>query len=142
MYNEFDMILKGSESDDDTTLNEWFEYEIINAATELEKFEQNDWDKLLEELPKISIHWKRWLSECLEDNIGNNQLKVLIELAKDDDVNLLCNVFSQMCDYELSDFDNKDIEWIIPKIKKYYSQVPAPFQENFDFFLNKESKVR
>ena len=51
MYEEFNSIINQVESNDSLTLNEWGDFFYNDALEVIERFTDDDWNQLLNELP-------------------------------------------------------------------------------------------
>lgn len=66
----------------------WYDEGILIAEDMLQKFENSDWESLLQELPQKSVGWKCRLAYCLHDPESMKQLEVLLMLLETDDETL------------------------------------------------------
>jgi hypothetical protein len=101
LYEEFNTYISEFTEENDF----WYDVGAIRATEILSRFIQQDWDKLLLEINKKSLHWKKKLAYCLESNHNANGLSALLFLVTTDDDELI-----EICVDSLRGFSESDIK--------------------------------
>ena len=81
--------------------------------------------------------WKKRLAECLRDINNPNHIKILLDLATIDNIDLFKIVINQLRYFDLSNIDN--IDEIFDKVEEVLPSLPYPDQVNFKLFLEKKN---
>jgi len=87
MFNEFNNYIKEFEKDDFAS-DYWYDEGFLIAEGMLQKFQEDDWNMMLMELPNATIGWKRRLAYCLNDANNKKHLEILLILIDTDDKDL------------------------------------------------------
>lgn len=87
MFEEFDKYILEFATED-FALDYWYDEGSDIAEDMLCEFEDSDWKKLLEKVPKRTIEWQKRLAYCMHDGNDLNQLEVLLSLSETNDVEL------------------------------------------------------
>ena len=97
MYSELDHLLK-----QDVTADSWYDDGFLMALDILEKFSDEDWKKLCEEVLTKDLEWQKKLVYCLDDQLKEEELIVISKLLCVNDRELF-----EMCLDSLRSFDNE-----------------------------------
>ncbi|MBK5144469.1 hypothetical protein I2494_12190 [Budviciaceae bacterium BWR-B9] len=92
MYNEFNLCISDF-SHDVSSEDYWYDCGILEATELLNKFDENDWEVLIEQLKHKSILWQKRLVECLGDLHSSYELKVILELINTEDKDILVTCY-------------------------------------------------
>lgn len=85
--------------------NSWDTLYCEAAIDCVEDFEDEDWERLLRELPDKSTAWQWRVEDCMVEPWSPQKIKVLLLLAKTDDVELFARVMGDLLECGLSDAD-------------------------------------
>lgn len=84
-YKEFDKLItemSGENASDDY----WYDVGVNDAMTLLEKFSDNDWEQLLDNMLSKSIEWQTRFAYCADSDINDEVIiKCLVLLSSIDD---------------------------------------------------------
>ena len=97
MYSELDHLLK-----QDVTADSWYDDGFLMALDILERFSDEDWKKLCEEVLTKDLEWQKKLVYCLDDQLKEEELIVISKLLCVNDRELF-----EMCLDSLRSFDNE-----------------------------------
>lgn len=67
------------------TSDYWSDVAVDTVSDIIEKFNEEDWEILMKELPIKSKEWREKLAYCLGDKNNLNHFEVLLELVNTDD---------------------------------------------------------
>ena len=88
MFDNFDAYISAF-SMEDFADDYWYDEGVVIAENMLCAFDDTDWDKLLECIPKRTIEWQKRLAYCLHDENNLNNLRILLNLVESDDRELI-----------------------------------------------------
>ncbi len=135
MFEKLDNYINDFETED-FAVDYWYDEGFLIAEEMLEKFENDDWEKLIQVLPSRTIGWKRRLAYCLHDSSDLKQLEILLVLIDTDDMEL----FEILVDSLRSFKDNKAMvqnnSLIIKKIETLMPKVGEVTKKIFQEFYN------
>ncbi|KOP64838.1 hypothetical protein AMS62_05940 [Bacillus sp. FJAT-18019] len=134
MYKELDTLLTDFQDAD----HYWYDVGCLTAEKLIDLFEQEDWDKLSDDLLIKSLGWQKRLAYCLGDDSNLEELKILLTLASVEDADLF-----EVCIDSLRSFtseENKRIiresRFIIEKVKEVISATGVVSRGVFYDFLD------
>ena len=105
MYEQFDLFLTDYAIEDSGVLNYWYDSAYEDAMEMMENFTEEDWQKLLKDIETKSNLWKERLAYILSDKTNPYQIKVIRELLKTDNDELLVKTLETIkTDFDLKDF--------------------------------------
>ena len=134
MYDKLEKYLLGY-----LPSNYWYDEGVDIAQGIISNFTDDDWELLLERLPKQDIEWKKKLAYCLYDDSNKYELLVLLELLNTDDDELLEISLDSLRDFitkETVDFLFNNPQ-IVKRIKELYHNSSKPTQIILEDFINK-----
>lgn len=136
MYNEFNKYIYELENGSEDF---WYDVGVISASEMLSKFTDEDWENLLNELPKQSLAWKRKVVYCIDNNNNPYELKCLLALANTEDEELF-----EMSVDSLREFINeknlnliKEEKILVDKVEKLVETAGVATKRILDEFLIK-----
>lgn len=88
MVQKLDDFLKGFAGEADYT-DYWYDEGFSIAQDILDKFEDTDWEQLMEILSDRNTKWKQKLAYCLDDEKNSYQLKILLQFLESEDKELI-----------------------------------------------------
>lgn len=135
MFEELDRYIKEFEADD-FAADYWYDEGVLIAEDMLQKFESNDWESLIQVLPKRTIGWKRRLAYCLNDSNDLKQLETLLILIDTDDTELFEISVDSLRSFKDNQFMMQNNNQIIKKIETLMPKVGAVTKKIFQDFLN------
>jgi len=92
MYKKFDEYLSGFFTDD-----YWYDEGVYFAQGLLEKFNDDDWNELVNSILSKSIEWQSRYVYCIDEGIDNeNVVKSLIMLSEVESDDLFINVIDSL----------------------------------------------
>lgn len=137
MFEKLDNYIKEFETED-FAVDYWYDEGFLIAEDMLQKFEDEDWETLLQVLPGRTIGWKRRLAYCLHDSDDLKQLETLLALIDTDDTEL----FEILVDSLRSFKNNKDMvqnnNLIIKKIENLMPKAGVVTKKIFQDFLDEK----
>ena len=136
MYEKLDSIILELENDDERTNDEWYDFALDDAIDCVNRFKEEDWNKLYLELPSKSLNWKKRLNECMDPN-EEHQLKVIEYLANIEDIKLFSDIVYKLLPFDIYKLENPNLllekaEELLPLVDKYN-------QINYSNFLEKKT---
>lgn len=87
MFDEFDKYIFEF-AVENFAVDYWYDEGVDFAENMLCEFKENDWKILLEAVSERTIEWQKRVAYCMHDKSNLNQLKVLLNLAETDDIEL------------------------------------------------------
>lgn len=137
MFEELDGYINEFEMKD-YAVDYWYDEGAFIAQDIIQKFEYEDWDILVKELPQKTVAWKRRLAYCLHNPNDLKQLEVLLILIDTDD-----NELFEISVDSLREFKkDQDIlllnAQIIQKIQELMPKVGEPIKRIFKKFLEEQ----
>ena len=139
MYEELNYNIETCAYDDDVSENTWSDNVCDYTCEYLLKFKQEDWEKLLKDLPSKSTMWKKRFIDCLGDVENKNELKALLIMANTDDLELFTFAISNLSAYDLDDV--QDIDYLFEKAEKMMPEIEDYYKPYFAQFLEKKKTV-
>lgn len=88
MFQKLDDFLKSFAGEADYT-DYWYDEGFSIAQDMLNKFEDTDWEQLMENLSDRNTKWKQKLAYCLDDEKKSYQLKILLQFLESEDKELI-----------------------------------------------------
>ena len=101
MYKDLDYYLKEFIGED------WYEVACQCAETILEKFSDEDWENLFDELHTKDSAWKIRLVYCIEPSMGLNGFNLLIRLVNDNDNEVVEYVLDSLRSFNTKEYHQK-----------------------------------
>lgn len=92
MYEHFNMIIEIYGAAGNGPLDSWYDLSWKDAYDALAQFDEEDWNKLKEELPHKSNKWKECMVFCFDDDENQHEVDILNSLANTEDEHLLIMV--------------------------------------------------
>jgi len=138
MYIEFNEYISG-------VWNEgyWYDDGFQYAVTMLERFTDEDWKNLFDELHAKDSDWKIKLVYCLEPSVGLNGFNALISLVNDKDDEVVERVIDSLRSFSTEEYKQKisDSLEIIEKAKELLENTTSlPIQAVLKDFLKHYEK--
>ena len=133
MLNEFIKML--DDYDDDGLSNYWYVAGVDDAREIMNKFNNDDWEKLMCIFPKKSTLWQERLINCIPAKDEEHRLKVLNETSKTDDLRLFRNTVPALCRYDYYQIER--VGEIVKKINSLDYSKDAAYTKIFNDFLEK-----
>lgn len=140
MIDEFNELMQYFAKEDSFTTNEWYDDGFMDVIEVLRQFTNEDWQKVLEELPTKSDVWKKRLAYCIHSKSDVNQLKVLMAMANTDNEDLLKIVIAGLKEFNLE--GNEQRENIVKKVEQFLPSDDRLSQEVFSDFIEKNTKKK
>lgn len=134
MFEELDRYLKEFATED-FAVDYWYDEGASIVEDMLQKFQNNDWQVLMEALPKRTIGWKRRLAYCLNDSSDLNQLETLFILVNTDDTELFEISVDSLRSFKENQIMMKNNNQIIKRIDTLMPQAGAVAKKIFEEFL-------
>lgn len=135
MYNELNEYINYYSDDSASTSCYWEELGYEYANNILTKFDDSDWNNLLDDLNNKSTVWKKRLVYAMHNSSSDMKLKVAQKLLNTDDIDLFELIIVRIMDCDLSKISNKSD--FINKIKQFSSSQSLITQNIFLSFLKK-----
>lgn len=137
MYKELDELLL-----EETTVDSWYDDGFSIAQDILKQFSSDDWGKLNNEVLNKGLDWQKKLVYCLDNQIIEEELNIILKLINIDDEELF-----EMCIDALRAFDNelghsfiKKNPQIIVEVEKRMKNVGTVGKKILENFLGKYTK--
>ena len=108
MYEMLNYNIRGCEVDSNPSLREWIDIVMEDTCDCLNNFTEEDWKKLLEELPNKSTIWKKRFNDCLYDFESPYKIPALLIMANTDDEKLFIDVIKNLANCDLNNIENID----------------------------------
>lgn len=134
MFEKLDKYIKEF-AIEDFEVDYWYDEGVSIAEDMLQKFENNDWESLLQVLPKRTIGWKRRLAYCLHDSGDLRQLETLLVLIDTDDTELFEISVDSLRSFKDNQVIMKNKNQIIKKIETLMPKVGVATKKVFQEFL-------
>lgn len=141
MYELFDNLIEIYGLTDDKTSEQWFDMYYEDGCNLLDKFDEEDWMELKEELQNKSNPWKECMVFCFGDNNNQHEIDILNELSNTEDEQLFIAVADKirLC----FDYDKiENIEAIKKRVSEIKDHMGVPTQMVLNSFLEKSKKSR
>ncbi|KFN01806.1 hypothetical protein D0U04_12215 [Bacillus clarus] len=107
MYEKVDAVLSKNSSD-----NYFYDDEFMYVQELLNDFTDNDWEKLFQNIKDKDGKYKIRLAYCIDDDLGMNGLRLLLDLLNEND-----EVVEYVID-SLRSFNNEEYKRIIASNKQ------------------------
>ena len=138
MYKELDKLLL-----EETTVDSWYDDGFSIAQDILKQFSSDDWENLNNEVLNKDLDWQKKLVYCLDNQIIEEELNIIIKLIIIDDEELF-----EMCIDALRAFENelghsfiKKNPQIIVEVKKRMNTVGNVGKKILENFLEKFTTI-
>ncbi|MCJ2385087.1 hypothetical protein ACL36S_01720 [Lactiplantibacillus plantarum] len=113
MLAELNIYLKGNMS-----VDYWYDEALFICEELLEKFSDDDWEKLIEESSKESDEWKKRLVECLGYLHNSYELRIILNFINTDNKDLFIACVDSLRSMDLDDLDKNIKMKLINEVKK------------------------
>lgn len=137
MFEELDNYIKEFEKED-FAVDYWYDEGFLIAEDMLQNFKNNDWESLIQELPKRTIGWKCRLAYCLHDSNDLKQLETLLVLVDTDDTELFEISVDSLRNFKDNQAIIQNDDQILQKIETLMPKAGAATKKMFQEFLNKQ----
>ena len=138
-YDMFSHNLDNVAYDDEVTENYFWDHYDDYYISHLLEFTDEDWNRLLAELPDQSIMWKKRLCQCLWDPDPQNPptpcIKAWLSMANTEDVELFCWIVESLL--EMNAFNVEELKPIYVEAKKTVLTAENGFKKVLSEFVNK-----
>lgn len=135
MYLEFDKYLSGYFTED-----YWYDDGVMIAEEMLQKFEDGDWELLINEIKSKSIEWQTRYAYCIDVGINHEYaLKSLMMLTETDDEELFVTVIDSLrCIVKIGDLSTTlSDDALIVRIDKLMSKCGVATKSILEDFKSK-----
>ena len=141
MIEELDELMKFYDNDNSVISNYWYDEGIEEANEILQKFTDDEWNRLILSLPSRSVIWKKRFVYCLTDTNNMNHLKALLSIIKTDNEELFCIAISFLNQFDLKDIPEK--EEILNRINELLPITNSKISEMvYNTFLERNGRAR
>lgn len=137
MFEELDRYIKEFETED-FAVDYWYDEGVLIAGNMLQNFDNNDWESLIQELPKRTIGWKRRLAYCLHDSNDLKQLETLLVLIDTDDTELLEISVDSLRSFKDNQVMIQSHNLILQKMEALMPRAGIATKKIFQEFMNKQ----
>ena len=143
MYEQFDLFLTDYAIEDSGVLNYWYDSAYEDAMEMMENFTEEDWQKLLKDIETKSNLWKERLAYILSDKTNPYQIKVIRELLKTDNDELLVKTLETIkTDFDLRDFTyDEKLKNKIKELQQTGNAVTKDITANFERKLEENKSL-
>lgn len=134
MYELFDNLIEIYGFTGNSVSEQWYDMYYEDGCDLLDRFRDEDWAELKDELPDKSNLWKECLVFCLGDNNNQHEIDILNELANTEDEELLISIADRirLC-FDYNKIENIDI--IRKRVSEIRDHMSIPCQMVLDSFL-------
>ncbi len=142
MIEKLVKLVDGYDNDIPYKAQSWYEIDYIDCSKILEKFSDDDWNKLMTILPTKSNIWKERLVYCLNRPQNKYHVKIMAELVNTDDVNLFIKIIYVLVAHDFA-FSKDTINTIIKKMDYLEAKVDDFTKNIFISYKEKlEDKIK
>lgn len=138
MYNKFDVCIYDFSHESEPG-DYWYDCTILEATEILKKFNNNDWDLLLNQLKLKPIFWQKRLVECLGDLHNSHELEVLLDIINTNNEDLFISCVDSLRLLDLSNIDNSKKEQLLSKIDILLQDASSPVKCVLEKFIKRAS---
>ena len=138
MYEQFEKYLNYYQYDDSYRSNAWYDEGYDDAVEIIDNFKDEDWEKLMANLPSKSIIWKKRLACCMHDANNPNHLKVLLNLTNTDSEDLLKIVIGCLNSFDIN--ENEQTKQVVNKVEQFLPAKSEVSQAIFSRFIERNGK--
>ncbi|MFV0548467.1 MAG: hypothetical protein ACK5M5_07095 [Limnobaculum xujianqingii] len=136
MYNEFNLCISDF-SHEISSEDYWYDCGILEAAELLNKFDENDWEMLIEQLKHKSILWQKRLVECLGDLHSPYELNVILELINTEDEDLFVTCIDSLRCLDLSKLNQDTKKQLLTSADLLIEKAMLPVKKVLEEFIKK-----
>lgn len=134
MFEELDQYLKEFATEE-FAVDYWYDEGFLIAEDMLQEFQNDDWEALIEALPKKTIGWKHRLAYCLNDSEDCRQLEVLLTFLDTDDAELFEIAVDALRSFKNNEVMMGNHAQIVKKIEAAMPEAGAAAKRIFREFL-------
>lgn len=136
MFDEFDKYILDF-AVEDFAVDYWYDEGVYIAENMICEFSNNDWDLLLEIIPKRTVEWQKRLAYCMHDGDDLKQLSVLLKLVGTDDSELFEIVVDSLRSFTSKECLNliQADSQVVLKIRELLPKVGETAKRVFEEFL-------
>jgi len=134
MLNELNVYLK---SEEDEMLDDyWYDSALFVCEDILREFSDEEWKKLVEEIPNESVMWQKRLVECLGELKSSYELECIMKIITTDDEDLFIACIDSLRNIDTTNWQNDVKENIASRVKLLIEKGGSPVQKVLESFLH------
>ena len=114
MYKDFECSIKDNSSDDF-----WYDVALSECEEMLDRFSDEEWEELSENIGDYSEDAQMRCVECLSDNENRNGLLIVLKLSNTKNRELFVTCIDSLRCMDISSLPHSEKERLSQKIKEY-----------------------
>ncbi|WP_434777415.1 hypothetical protein [Neisseria sp. Ec49-e6-T10] len=133
LFNELNIYLQGKNINDDY----WYDNALFVCQDILEEFSIDEWEKLIDDIPKENDIWKKRLVECLGSFHNSYELRVILKIINTENKDLFVACIDSLRCLDLLKLEDIQKKSILKNIEELLISSTDPVKKILEEFLKK-----